>query len=226
MGSTVPMPVAQHPSITLPPSLVLAFIPGPPLSPSPPLFPAYLQVLDPRTRMVLFKMLNRGVFSQINGCLSTGKEVRKLSSSRSAHPACWFHMLSLSTGREADSHHDRGNGLHEEASSLQSPPRPLPSIPSCNLVVSTCLMHPFSLPISPHSPIPALPHIPIPPLSPPPPPIMAGQRVPCPRGPPRLALLPRLRERGGEREGARAGNQGLQDVHSRLQVREGPASAV
>ncbi|CAI5991013.1 unnamed protein product [Closterium sp. NIES-65] len=32
------------------------------------------QVLDPRTRMVLFKMLNRGVFSQINGCLSTGKE--------------------------------------------------------------------------------------------------------------------------------------------------------
>lgn len=34
------------------------------------------QVLDPRTRMVLFKMLNRGVFSEINGCLSTGKEVR------------------------------------------------------------------------------------------------------------------------------------------------------
>ena len=33
------------------------------------------QVLDPRTRMVLFKMLNRGVFSEINGCLSTGKEV-------------------------------------------------------------------------------------------------------------------------------------------------------
>lgn len=32
------------------------------------------QVLDPRTRMVLFKMLNRGVFSDINGCISTGKE--------------------------------------------------------------------------------------------------------------------------------------------------------
>jgi len=32
------------------------------------------QVLDPRTRMVLFKMLNRGVFSEINGCVSTGKE--------------------------------------------------------------------------------------------------------------------------------------------------------
>lgn len=32
------------------------------------------QALDPRTRMVLFKMLNRGVFSEINGCISTGKE--------------------------------------------------------------------------------------------------------------------------------------------------------
>ncbi|KAJ7524024.1 hypothetical protein O6H91_18G073500 [Diphasiastrum complanatum] len=32
------------------------------------------QALDPRTRMVLFKMLNRGVFSNINGCISTGKE--------------------------------------------------------------------------------------------------------------------------------------------------------
>eukprot|EP00897_Mesotaenium_endlicherianum_P010349 jgi/Mesen1/9342/ME000061S08781 len=32
------------------------------------------QVLDPRTRMVLFKLLNRGVFSDIHGCLSTGKE--------------------------------------------------------------------------------------------------------------------------------------------------------
>lgn len=32
------------------------------------------QVLDPRTRMILFKMLSRGVFSQINGCISTGKE--------------------------------------------------------------------------------------------------------------------------------------------------------
>eukprot|EP00775_Hariotina_reticulata_P007695 gene7695-7894_t len=32
------------------------------------------QALDPRTRMVLFKMLNRGVFSEIYGCVSTGKE--------------------------------------------------------------------------------------------------------------------------------------------------------
>jgi hypothetical protein len=32
------------------------------------------QAIDPRTRMVLFKMLNRGVFREIHGCVSTGKE--------------------------------------------------------------------------------------------------------------------------------------------------------
>ncbi|MBN3308036.1 RIOK1 kinase, partial [Amia calva] len=32
------------------------------------------QVLDPRTRMILFKMLSRGLISEINGCISTGKE--------------------------------------------------------------------------------------------------------------------------------------------------------
>jgi len=32
------------------------------------------QVMDPRTRMILFKLLNRGFISQIDGCISTGKE--------------------------------------------------------------------------------------------------------------------------------------------------------
>ena len=32
------------------------------------------QAIDPRTRMVLFKMLNKGIFKTINGCVSTGKE--------------------------------------------------------------------------------------------------------------------------------------------------------
>ncbi|KAK5584006.1 hypothetical protein RB653_005613 [Dictyostelium firmibasis] len=32
------------------------------------------QVLDPRTRLMLFKMINKGAFSEINGCISTGKE--------------------------------------------------------------------------------------------------------------------------------------------------------
>ena len=30
--------------------------------------------MDPRTRMILFKLLNRGAISEINGCISTGKE--------------------------------------------------------------------------------------------------------------------------------------------------------
>lgn len=33
------------------------------------------QVLDPRTRMMLFKLLNRSIIKDLNGCISTGKEV-------------------------------------------------------------------------------------------------------------------------------------------------------
>lgn len=33
------------------------------------------QVLDPRTRIILFKMIGRGLVYEINGCVSTGKEV-------------------------------------------------------------------------------------------------------------------------------------------------------
>lgn len=32
------------------------------------------QVLDPRTRMLLLQMINRGIVSEIHGCVSTGKE--------------------------------------------------------------------------------------------------------------------------------------------------------
>jgi RIO kinase 1 len=32
------------------------------------------QVMDPRTRIILFKMLNKGIINEINGCISTGKE--------------------------------------------------------------------------------------------------------------------------------------------------------
>lgn len=32
------------------------------------------QVMDPRTRMILFKLLNRNVITEVNGCISTGKE--------------------------------------------------------------------------------------------------------------------------------------------------------
>lgn len=32
------------------------------------------QVMDPRTRMILFKLLTRNIITEINGCISTGKE--------------------------------------------------------------------------------------------------------------------------------------------------------
>jgi len=32
-------------------------------------------VLDPRTRIILFKMLNKNAIYEVNGCISTGKEV-------------------------------------------------------------------------------------------------------------------------------------------------------
>ncbi|KAF1809352.1 RIO1-domain-containing protein [Eremomyces bilateralis CBS 781.70] len=32
------------------------------------------QALDPRTRMILLQLINRGIVSEINGCVSTGKE--------------------------------------------------------------------------------------------------------------------------------------------------------
>lgn len=32
------------------------------------------QVLDPRTKIIIFKLLNRGTICEINGCISTGKE--------------------------------------------------------------------------------------------------------------------------------------------------------
>lgn len=35
------------------------------------------QVLDPRTRIILFKMIKRGLIEEVNGCVSTGKEVIK-----------------------------------------------------------------------------------------------------------------------------------------------------
>jgi RIO kinase 1 len=35
------------------------------------------QVLDPRTRIILFKMIGRGLIHEVNGCISTGKEVSK-----------------------------------------------------------------------------------------------------------------------------------------------------
>ena len=32
------------------------------------------QALDPKTRLLLFKMVDSGMLTEINGCISTGKE--------------------------------------------------------------------------------------------------------------------------------------------------------
>jgi RIO kinase 1 len=48
------------------------------------------QVLDPRTRMILLQMINRGVVSEVNGVISTGKEANV------------YHALSIPTHLEGD----------------------------------------------------------------------------------------------------------------------------
>ena len=47
------------------------------------------QVLDPRTRMLLLQMINRGIVSEIHGCLSTGKEANV------------YHAMSVSEEEDA-----------------------------------------------------------------------------------------------------------------------------
>lgn len=42
------------------------------------------QVMDPRTRMIIFKMIQRGIINELNGCISTGKEANVYHSSTNA----------------------------------------------------------------------------------------------------------------------------------------------
>ena len=48
------------------------------------------QVLDPRTRMILLQMINRNIVSEVNGCLSTGKEANV------------YHALSMSQDESSE----------------------------------------------------------------------------------------------------------------------------
>ena len=48
------------------------------------------QVLDPRTRMILLQMINRGVVSEVNGVISTGKEANV------------YHAMSITTDAGID----------------------------------------------------------------------------------------------------------------------------
>ncbi|XP_071964522.1 serine/threonine-protein kinase RIO1-like [Antedon mediterranea] len=62
------------------------------------------QVLDPRTRMILFKMLSRNVISEINGCISTGKEanVYHATTSDGHHKAIKVYKTSILTFKDRD----------------------------------------------------------------------------------------------------------------------------
>ena len=62
------------------------------------------QVMDPRTRMILFKLLNRGVISEINGCISTGKEanVYHASSGQSVDRAVKIYKTSILIFKDRD----------------------------------------------------------------------------------------------------------------------------
>ncbi|CUA68752.1 RIO kinase 1 [Rhizoctonia solani] len=44
------------------------------------------QVLDPRTRIILFKMIGRGLIWEVNGCVSTGKEANVYHALTSSQP--------------------------------------------------------------------------------------------------------------------------------------------
>lgn len=62
------------------------------------------QVLDPRTRMILFKMINRGILYEINGCISTGKEanVYHATTEDNAHRAIKIYKTSILVFKDRD----------------------------------------------------------------------------------------------------------------------------
>ncbi|XP_013386859.1 serine/threonine-protein kinase RIO1 [Lingula anatina] len=62
------------------------------------------QVMDPRTRMILFKMLSKGVISEVNGCISTGKEanVYHASTSQGQQRAVKIYKTSILVFKDRD----------------------------------------------------------------------------------------------------------------------------
>ena len=66
--------------------------------------------MDPRTRTMLFKMINRQLFAELNGCISTGKEANVYHACRAdgtehavkvgllllyGYFTCYFHFKSV-----------------------------------------------------------------------------------------------------------------------------------
>ncbi|KAG6854643.1 hypothetical protein C0991_003291 [Blastosporella zonata] len=62
------------------------------------------QVLDPRTRIILFKMIGRGLINEINGCISTGKEanVYHAVTPENAHLALKIYKTSILVFKDRD----------------------------------------------------------------------------------------------------------------------------
>ncbi|KAF8843292.1 RIO1-domain-containing protein [Paxillus ammoniavirescens] len=62
------------------------------------------QVLDPRTRIILFKMIGRGLIQEVNGCVSTGKEanVYHALTPDSAHLALKIYKTSILVFKDRD----------------------------------------------------------------------------------------------------------------------------
>lgn len=46
------------------------------------------QAMDPRTRMMLFKMINRHLIAEVNGCVSSGKEANVYHACRADETEC------------------------------------------------------------------------------------------------------------------------------------------
>lgn len=62
------------------------------------------QVLDPRTRMILFKLLSQGVISEINGSISTGKEANVYHATKpdGGHLAIKIYKTSILVFKDRD----------------------------------------------------------------------------------------------------------------------------
>ncbi|KAG9315712.1 RIO1-domain-containing protein [Chiua virens] len=62
------------------------------------------QVLDPRTRVILFKMIGRGLIQEVNGCISTGKEANVYHSLTpdAAHLALKIYKTSILVFKDRD----------------------------------------------------------------------------------------------------------------------------
>ncbi|KAG0297041.1 Serine/threonine-protein kinase RIO1 [Dissophora globulifera] len=62
------------------------------------------QVLDPRTRIILFKMLNRNLIYEVNGCISTGKEANVYHARTEAgeHRAIKIYKTSILVFKDRD----------------------------------------------------------------------------------------------------------------------------